>query len=204
MFLRCSQDPGTLLAHFECQNIHSLKNIGGATYCMSIVFPRVHPIVLLKRASRSLTKTGFFYGFSLRFPLFLAREGLQVEVYVGPMLELVLGGVLEASWSDLGRFFGGHDGAKLAQDGGKTAQDGAKTAQDGAKMPPRRPRMPPRRPKTAPGLRSRRAKMLPRRAKIRLRRSQDAPKCDFGSIWDGYLKENSDVYIQRSIFQKTF
>ena len=41
----------------------------------------------------------FFSGFSLRFPLFLAREGFQVEVYVGPMLELVLGGVLEASWS---------------------------------------------------------------------------------------------------------
>ena len=51
---------------------------------------------------------GFFLsGFSLRFPLFLAREGFQVEVYVGPMLELVLGGVFERSWSDLGRFLGG-------------------------------------------------------------------------------------------------
>ena len=50
------------------------------------------------------------------------------------MLDLVLGGVLEASWSDLGRFFGGQDAPKTAQDGGKMAHDGAKTAQDGAKI----------------------------------------------------------------------
>ena len=49
------------------------------------------------------------------------------------MWNLVLGGVLEASWSDLGRVFGGQDAPKTAQDGAKTAQDGAKTAQDGAK-----------------------------------------------------------------------
>ena len=73
---------------------------------------------------------GFFLsGFSLRFPLFLAREGFQVEVYVGPMLELVLGGVLERSWSDLGRFLGG---------------------QDGPKTPTRWPTTPTRRPKTRP------------------------------------------------------
>ena len=71
---------------------------------------------------------GFFLsGFSLRFPLFWAREGFQVEVYVGPMLELVLGGVLEASWSDLGRFLGGQDAPKTSQDGAKTGQVGVKT-----------------------------------------------------------------------------
>ena len=50
------------------------------------------------------------------------------------MLDLVLGGVLEASWSDLGRLLGGQDAPKMAQDGAKTASDGAKMAQDGAKM----------------------------------------------------------------------
>ena len=73
----------------------------------------------LKRASRSLAKTGFF-----------DSERSQDD----SMLDLVLGGVLEASWSDLGRFLGGQDAPKMAQDGAKTAQDGAKMAQDGAKM----------------------------------------------------------------------
>ena len=50
------------------------------------------------------------------------------------MLDLILGGVLEASWSDLGRVLGGQDAPKMSQDGAKTAQDGAKTVQDGAKM----------------------------------------------------------------------
>ena len=99
---------------------------------MSIVFPRVHPIVLLKRASRSLTKTGFFLsGFSLRFPLVLAREGLQVEVYVGPMLDLVLGGVLERSWEALGR-------PRCAQDGPRWRQDAPRCAQDASKLRQRR------------------------------------------------------------------
>ena len=53
---------------------------------------------------------------------------------LGSMLDLVLGGVLEASWIDLERVFGGQDAPKTAQDGGKTAHDGAKTAQDGAKI----------------------------------------------------------------------
>ena len=52
---------------------------------------------------------------------------------IGSMLDLVLGGLLEASWSDLGRFFGGQEAPKTAQDGAKTAQDGAKTAQEAAK-----------------------------------------------------------------------
>ena len=90
-------------------------------------------------------------GFSLRFPLFLAREGFQVEVYVGPMLELVLGGVLERSWGDLGRFLGGlPDAFRTAfrfQRRPKTSprwfldtsqtvqvQDGARTAQGAAKI----------------------------------------------------------------------
>ena len=53
-----------------------------------------------------------------------------------------LRGVLEASWSDLGRFLGGQDapntsqaGAKMGQDRVKTAQDGAKKCQDGATIP---------------------------------------------------------------------
>ena len=57
------------------------------------------------------------------------------------MLELVLGAVLEASWSDLGMFFWM---PRWRQDGGNTTQDGAKTAQNGAKMRPRRHNMSPR------------------------------------------------------------
>ena len=50
----------------------------------------------LKRASRSRTKTGFFFmGFSLRFPLFLVLERLQVGLQLRAKLEVVLGGVLE-------------------------------------------------------------------------------------------------------------
>ena len=53
----------------------------------------------LKRASRSLAKTGFFIVFSLVFIGFFDSERSQDD----SMLDLVLGGVLEASWSDLGR-----------------------------------------------------------------------------------------------------
>ena len=53
------------------------------------------------------------------------------------MLELVLGGVLEAAWSDLGRFLGGQDAHKTAQDGHKTPQDATMTVQDGPKTRPR-------------------------------------------------------------------
>ena len=124
MFLRCSQDPGTLLAHFECQNKHNLKNIGGATYCMSIVFPRVHPIVLLKRASRSLTKTGFFLlVFHYVFHYFWLAKASKLR----SMLDLCWSSSWEASWSDLGRFLGGQDAPKTSQDGAKTGQVGVKT-----------------------------------------------------------------------------
>ena len=46
---------------------------------------------------------------------------------VGSMLELVLGGVLEAFWDDLGRFLGGQDVLKTSQDGAKTGHVGIKT-----------------------------------------------------------------------------
>ena len=64
------------------------------------------------------------------------------------MLELVLGGVLEASWSDLERLLGGQDAPKTAQDAAKTGQYGAKTPprwrQDGSKTLHRRLKMHPR------------------------------------------------------------
>jgi len=47
---------------------------------------------------------------------------------------LILGGVLEASWSGRGAFLGGQITPKTSQDGARTVQDGAKTDQDGAKM----------------------------------------------------------------------
>ena len=81
----------------------------------------------------------FFDVFIRGFPLKVVPEICKRGAKLRSMLDLVLGGVLEASWSDLGRVFGG-------QDAPKTAQDGAKTAQDGAKTSPRRPQMAPRRP----------------------------------------------------------
>ena len=65
------------------------------------------------------------------------------------MLELVLGGVLEASWSYLGRFLGGQDAPKTSQDGAKMGQDGAKTGQDGAKTAKNVPKTPQDGAKTA-------------------------------------------------------
>ena len=64
----------------------------------------------LKRASRSLAKTGFFIAFSLVFIGFFDSERSQDD----SMLDLVLGGVLEASWSDLGRLLGGQGAPKMA------------------------------------------------------------------------------------------
>ena len=146
MFLRCPQDPGTLLAHFECQNIHSLKNIGGATYCMSIVFPRVHPIVLLKRASRSLTKTGFFkVVFRYVFHYFWLAKASKLR----SMLDLCWSSSWEASWRRLGAILGGFSEAKTAprrpqnaprrpQDAPRRDHDGPRWLQDAPKMLPRR------------------------------------------------------------------
>ena len=48
-------------------------------------------------------------------------------------LDLVVGGLLEVSWSSLGTVLGGQDAPKTVQDGAKTRQDSAKTAQDDAK-----------------------------------------------------------------------
>ena len=42
-----------------------------------------------------------------------------MEPQHGPKLDLVF---WEASWSDLGRFFGSQDGLKKAQDGAKTGK----------------------------------------------------------------------------------
>ena len=63
-------------------------------------------------------------------------------------LDLVLGGILEGSWSYLGRVLGGQDAPQTAQDGAKTLQDGAKTAQDGAKTGQGGAKTPPNNAKT--------------------------------------------------------
>ena len=79
----------------------------------------------------------------------MAREGFQVEVYVGPMLELVLGGVLEAFWSDLGKFLGGQDGPKTPTKRPKTPQDAPRRDHDGPRLPRDAPKMLPRRSQDA-------------------------------------------------------
>ena len=58
----------------------------------------------------------FFGGVSLVFIGLFDSERSQDD----SMLDLVLGGVLEASWSGLGAFLGGQDAPKTAQDGAKT------------------------------------------------------------------------------------
>ena len=107
-----------------------------------------------------------FYSFLFVFMGFFVSERSQDD----SMLDLVLGGVLEASWGDIGRLLGRQDAPKMAQDGAKMAQDGAKISQGDAKtanvalrlakMAPRRAKMAPRRVRMVP----RRAKMMPRRA----------------------------------------
>ena len=67
--------------------------------------------------------------FHLFFKVFGPPRGSWLDL----KLDLVLGGILEGSWSYLGRVLGGQDAPQTAQDGAKTLQDGAKTAQDGAK-----------------------------------------------------------------------
>ena len=62
------------------------------------------------------------------------------------MLELVLEGILEASWNDLGKVLGGQDASQDAprrrQDGPRRRQDAPKTVKDGSKMSSRRVKMP--------------------------------------------------------------
>ena len=76
---------------------------------------------------------------ALRFPGFSRFERSQDE----SVMDLVLGGVLEASWSDVGRLLGGQDGAqdapKTPQDAPRGPQDRPKTPQEAAKTRPRRP-----------------------------------------------------------------
>ena len=90
---------------------------------------------------------------ALRFPGFSRFERSQDE----SVMDLVLGGVLEASWSDVGRLLGGQDGAQDApktpqdaprgpQDRPNTPQEAAMTRQDAAKTPPRGFQERPRRP----------------------------------------------------------
>ena len=89
------------------------------------------PLVQLKRASRSLAKTGFFFDFRKGFIRFF---GSLKAPKLRSMLELVLGGILEASRSDLGNVLGGQDASQNAprwrQDGPRWRQDAPKTAKD--------------------------------------------------------------------------
>ena len=55
----------------------------------------------------------FFIVFSLVFKGFLVSNSPKM----GSMLDLVLGGVLEASWADLGKVFGRLGRLRCAQDG---------------------------------------------------------------------------------------
>ena len=111
------------LSIFSCVSIASVS-------CTFLDIFRVLLFVILVRASRSDAKTGFFFiVFSLVFSRFFGLQATPRYLYVGPMLELVLGGVLEASWSDLGRFLGGQDGPKTATRRPKTATRRPKTRQ---------------------------------------------------------------------------
>ena len=111
--------------------------------CLDLkVFHACSQAFQLKRASRSLAKTGFFYCFSLVFKGFLVSNSPKI----GSMLDLVLGGVLEASWRHLGKVLGSQDAPQDAprrrQDGPRRRQDAPKTAKDGSKTPSRGVKMP--------------------------------------------------------------
>ena len=126
LYSKVSYDPGTLPAHLEYPSLHCIREIVFFFRRQLSFYACIHSSSLNALPVRLLRHV-FFSVFSLRFPLFLAREGFQVEVYVGPMLELVLGGVLEASWKDLGKVLGGQDSPKTSQDCPKTGQVGVKT-----------------------------------------------------------------------------
>ena len=64
------------------------------------------------------------------YKVFLVPEGLQVGLQLRAKLEVVLGGVLVACWSDLGMLSGGQNAPKMAQDGAKMRPRRPKTAQD--------------------------------------------------------------------------
>ena len=71
-------------------------------------------------------KHTFFDAPRSRFPRFPRREGLQVELYVGPMLELVLRGILEGLGALLGGFWEGFGRLRRAQDGPSWRQDASR------------------------------------------------------------------------------
>ena len=92
------------------------------------------------------------------------------------MLDIVLEGVLEVSWSDLGRPLGSQDASKMAQDGATTTPRSFKMAPGRAKMSPRRAKMEPGGAKMEPRLAMmalRWAKMVPRQPKMEPNSSQD-------------------------------
>ena len=91
---------------------------------------------------------------ALRFPGFSRFERSQDE----SVMDLVLGGVLEASWSDVGRLLGGPRWPKMAP---RRAQDAPRRAQDAPRCAKRTPRW---------------AKDAPRGRQDAPRRAQDAPK----------------------------
>ena len=129
MFLICSQDPGTLPAHLEYPSLHCIKEIG-ISVRTSIVFLRVHPLVFIKRASRSLTKTGFW----------LAKASK-----LRSMLDLCWSSSWEASWSGLGAILGGLWEAMTAprrpQNGPRRPQDAPRRDHDGPRWPQDAPKM---------------------------------------------------------------
>ena len=93
----------------------------------------MHEFAKYNRASRSLAKTVFFFKvlLALRFPRVSRFERSKLRF----MLDFVLGGVLQASWNDLGRFLGGQDAPKTSQDSAKMGQEGARTGKMARKRP---------------------------------------------------------------------
>ena len=67
-----------------------------------------------------------FVVFSMFFQVFGPPRRSKLEL----KLNLVLGGILEGSWSYYGKVLGDQDAPITAQDGAKMCQDGAETAQD--------------------------------------------------------------------------
>ena len=135
----------------------------------------------LQRASRSYAKSGSkTLKKTLRFPLFLVPEGLQVGPQLRAKLEVVLGGVLERCWEVFGRFLE----AKMTPRRSKTAPRRPKMALRRAKMAPRGPKMAPRRLKMV----SRRHKMALRWAKYVPRRSWRALGLIFTGFWETKMR----------------
>ena len=110
---------------------------------------------LLTRASRSFANTRFMLGvsflsFNRGFPLKVQLQGCQARQDAPRRPKRPLGAILtpqEASWSDLGRVWGGQDAPQDAprrrQDGPRRRQDVPKTTKNGPKTPLRRVTMHP-------------------------------------------------------------